>query len=101
MRIGIPPTRSLCEAAWKSPKQASSSAPTTTRRSVANFYSAAGRIWRYELEPTEDGTRVRESWDVSQDHQKRMLKLGGMPQKTEANMAKTLDRIAELTETPA
>jgi hypothetical protein len=47
------------------------------------------------------GTLVRESWDISEDHQRRMLKLGGLPKKTEANMAKTLDRIAELTETPA
>jgi uncharacterized protein YndB with AHSA1/START domain len=62
---------------------------------------AAGRIWRYELEPVDGGTRVRESWDVSQDRQRRMLKLGGLPKKTEANMAKTLDRIAELTEAPA
>jgi len=62
---------------------------------------SAGRIWRYELEPVEGGTRVRESWDISQDHQRRMLKLGGLPKKTETNMAKTLDRIAELTETPA
>ena len=62
---------------------------------------AAGRIWRYELEPVENGTRVRESWDLTEDHQRRMLKLGGLPQKTEANMAKTLQRIAELTETPA
>jgi uncharacterized protein YndB with AHSA1/START domain len=62
---------------------------------------AAGRIWRYELEPVSDGTRVRESWDISQDHQRRMLKLGGLPKKTEASMAKTLDRIAELTESPA
>src|SRR5580658_8324843 len=62
---------------------------------------AAGRIWRYELEPVEGGTKVRESWDLSQDHQRRMLKLGGLPKKTETNMAKTLDRIAELTETPA
>ncbi len=61
---------------------------------------AAGRIWRYELEPVEGGTRVRESWDISKDHQRRMLKLGGLPRKTEANMAKTLERIAELTETP-
>jgi uncharacterized protein YndB with AHSA1/START domain len=60
---------------------------------------SAGRIWRYELEPVEDGTRVRESWDVSQDHQRRLLKMSGMPKKTEQNMAKTLDRIAELTET--
>ena len=29
-----------------------------------------GRIWRYELEPVEGGTRVRESWDISQDHQR-------------------------------
>src|SRR5438105_3782836 len=28
---------------------------------------AGGRIWRYELEPVEGGTRVRESWDLSQD----------------------------------
>ncbi len=62
---------------------------------------AAGRIWRYELEPVDGGTRVRESWDISQDHQRRMLKLGGLPQKTEANMAKTLERIAVLTEAPA
>jgi Polyketide cyclase / dehydrase and lipid transport len=59
---------------------------------------AAGRIWRYELEPVPEGTRVRESWDVSQDHQRWMLKLGGLPKKTEANMAKTLERIATLTE---
>jgi uncharacterized protein YndB with AHSA1/START domain len=62
---------------------------------------AAGRIWRYELEPVPEGTRVSESWDISQDRQRRMLKLGGLPQKTEANMTKTLDRIAALTETPA
>jgi uncharacterized protein YndB with AHSA1/START domain len=62
---------------------------------------AAGRIWRYELEPVDGGTRVRESWDISQDHQRRMLKLGGLPQKTEANMAKTLARIAVLTEPSA
>ena len=26
-----------------------------------------GRIWRYELEPVEGGTRVRETWDVSRE----------------------------------
>jgi uncharacterized protein YndB with AHSA1/START domain len=62
---------------------------------------AAGRIWRYELEPVAEGTRVRESWDISQDHQRWMLRLGGLPKKTEANMAKTLDRIAALTESPS
>src|SRR5579871_6437121 len=29
-----------------------------------------GRIWRYELEPVDGGTRVRESWDISEDHQR-------------------------------
>ena len=27
----------------------------------------AGRIWRYELEPVEGGTLVRESWDITQE----------------------------------
>jgi len=62
---------------------------------------SAGRIWRYELEPIEGGTRVRESWDVSKDHQRRLLKLGGLPKKTQENMERTLERIAELTETSA
>ncbi len=53
----------------------------------------AGRIWRYELEPVEGGTLVRESWDISQDHQRALLRLGGLPDKTAANMAKTLERI--------
>jgi uncharacterized protein YndB with AHSA1/START domain len=57
----------------------------------------AGRIWRYELEPVDGGTRVRESWDISEDHQRPLLKLGGMPEKTRSSMEKTLERIEELT----
>lgn len=57
----------------------------------------AGRIWRYELEPSDDGTTlVRESWDLSQDHQKMFLKLGPVPKKTAADMSRSLDRIEEL-----
>ena len=56
----------------------------------------AGRIWRYELEPVEGGTLVRESWDISQDHQRALLKLGGLPTKTAADMARTLERIEQL-----
>lgn len=26
-----------------------------------------GRIWRYELEPLEEGTLVRETWDISHE----------------------------------
>lgn len=60
----------------------------------------AGRIWRYELEPVEGGTRVRESWDISEDHQRPILKLGGVPKKTRSDMEKTLARIEELTTQP-
>jgi hypothetical protein len=58
---------------------------------------SGGRIWRYELEPVEGGTLVRESWDVSQDHQRRFFKLGNrVADHTRDNMAKTLERIEEL-----
>jgi len=57
----------------------------------------AGRIWRYELEPVDGGTRVRESWDVSKDHQRALLKLGKLPDTTRTNMERTLARIEELT----
>lgn len=56
----------------------------------------AGRIWRYELEPVDGGTRVRESWDVSKDKQRRLLKIGPTPKQTERNMEKTLERIEEV-----
>jgi uncharacterized protein YndB with AHSA1/START domain len=55
-----------------------------------------GRIWRYELEPVEGGTRVRESWDISQDHQRSMLRKDKVADQTRANMEKTLEKIAAL-----
>ena len=58
-----------------------------------------GRIWRYELTPTEDGTLVRETWDVSKDRQRPMLKIGAMPRQAEDGMRATLARIAALVET--
>lgn len=57
-----------------------------------------GRIWRYELTPTDDGTLVRETWDVSRDRQKLMLKMGGMARQAEDGMRATLARIAALLE---
>ena len=67
--------------------------PTTFRGLVG------GRIWRYELTPTEDGTLVRESWDLSRDRQRVMLKMGSMPRQAEDGMRATLARIAALVET--
>jgi uncharacterized protein YndB with AHSA1/START domain len=55
-----------------------------------------GRIWRYELEPVEGGTLVRETWDISQEAglSKRLVARGRA--KTIENMDKTLARIEEL-----
>ena len=57
-----------------------------------------GRIWRYELEAAPEGTLVRETWDVSQDKQKRMITSGSIPGQTADGMRATLERIAELLE---
>ena len=53
-----------------------------------------GRIWRYELEPVEGGTRVRESWDIT--HEKIKFFVRPARKKTHKAMEKTLARIEEL-----
>jgi uncharacterized protein YndB with AHSA1/START domain len=53
-----------------------------------------GRIWRYELEPVDGGTKVRESWDVSKERNKWAVRAYGP--KTRKNMAATLERIEGL-----
>ena len=57
-----------------------------------------GRIWRYELEETGGGTKVTETWDITQDKQAFILKRVGVGQHTATAMSKTLDRLAEITE---
>jgi uncharacterized protein YndB with AHSA1/START domain len=54
-----------------------------------------GRVWRYELEPTEGGTLVRETWDITHDKQKFFLKRTKMPAAAKNGMRKTLDRLAQ------
>src|SRR3954471_7570837 len=55
-----------------------------------------GRIWRYELEPVDGGTLVRETWDISPEASlsKPLVVRGG--KKTSENMDKTLARIEEI-----
>jgi len=61
----------------------------------------AGRIWRYELEPQGDATLVRESWDISTDHQRVLLKLGDIySKKTRRDMELTLARLDTLVTSP-
>jgi hypothetical protein len=59
-----------------------------------------GRIWRYELEPADGGTLVRESWDVSQEKGpiKPLLRSRRPQEHTRDAMEKTLANIARLTE---
>jgi uncharacterized protein YndB with AHSA1/START domain len=55
---------------------------------------AGGRIWRYELEPVDGGTLVRESWDISQEQIKPLVRpLRG---KTRKAMTATLARIEQI-----
>lgn len=53
-----------------------------------------GRIWRYELEPVEGGTLVRESWDIRQEQQPWAVR--GLRSKAVDSMTKTLERIEQV-----
>ena len=56
----------------------------------------AGRIWRYDLEPLDEGTRVTETWDITHESPltKPLVRRGG--DDARKNMAATLARIEEL-----
>jgi uncharacterized protein YndB with AHSA1/START domain len=54
-----------------------------------------GRIWRYELEPVDGGTLVRETWDLSDDRQRFLLRRSHFPAKTRQDMARTLERLEQ------
>jgi len=56
---------------------------------------AGGRIWRYELEPAEGGTLVRESWDITHERIKALVR--PVRKRTIAAMNATLARIEEIT----
>jgi uncharacterized protein YndB with AHSA1/START domain len=61
----------------------------------------AGRIWRYELEDRGGSTLVRESWDITTDHQRALLKLGDIwSGKTRRDMELTLARLDTLVTAP-
>ncbi|HEY1828895.1 MAG TPA: SRPBCC family protein [Acidimicrobiales bacterium] len=61
-----------------------------------------GRIWRYDFEPVDGGTKVTESWDISRDKQRAIFKrIGKISQDAVTSMTKTLERLAEITEPSA
>lgn len=56
-----------------------------------------GRTWRYELEPRDDGTLVRETWDPSTEAApSRALIRRALPDRTRQNMERTLERIEQV-----
>jgi uncharacterized protein YndB with AHSA1/START domain len=55
---------------------------------------AGGRIWRYELEPVDGGTLVRESWDITHEVWKQLVRPARA--RTRTAMAATLERIEQL-----
>ncbi|MFN2538481.1 MAG: SRPBCC family protein [Mycobacteriales bacterium] len=57
---------------------------------------AGGRIWRYELEPVEGGTKVTESWDISQESPVTKPMVRRAANATRRNMTRTLERIEEV-----
>ncbi len=53
-----------------------------------------GRIWRYELQPTDGGTMVTETWDISSEAlPARALVRATMAGSTRVSMERTLARI--------
>jgi uncharacterized protein YndB with AHSA1/START domain len=52
-----------------------------------------GRIWRYELEPVDGGTRVRETWDIRRE--RFPLPLLAARSATRRAMTRTLERLEE------
>jgi uncharacterized protein YndB with AHSA1/START domain len=61
----------------------------------------ARNVWRYELEPVDGGTRVRETFDYTNGRGQLFLRLTATPRKNRQAIEKTLERLAELCESPS
>jgi len=59
-----------------------------------------GRVWRYELEPVDGGTRVRETWDISREALRFALRYVAAS-RTRQDMAKSLERLDQLATSAA
>lgn len=94
MKLGVPYSMSNTVIEFEPDKRIAWQ--TTLSGPLGRF--VGGRIWRYELDENAGGTRVRETWDITQDKQRFMLAMGPMGKQTAQAMTKTLGRLAELTE---
>ena len=90
MRMGLPYAMESRVVEFDEPKRIAWQTTGPTR--IGRHFG--GRIWRYELEPVEDGTLVRETWDISQESPfTRPLIRRLAPAATAKNMEATLERI--------
>jgi uncharacterized protein YndB with AHSA1/START domain len=55
-------------------------------------------VWRYELEPTDAGTNVTETFDWTNARSRKLIEVMGYPKKNLAAMEATLERLASVTE---
>ena len=58
-----------------------------------------GRIWRYELEPVEGGTKVTETWDISKESLRFVLRYIAL-EGTRKAMEKSLEKLEALVTSP-
>jgi uncharacterized protein YndB with AHSA1/START domain len=54
-----------------------------------------GRVWRYELEPVEHGTKVTETWDISEERTKILVRFLAT-KSTRKAMSKSLEQLDSL-----
>jgi len=92
MKMGIPYAMESRVIEFDEPKRIAWQTTGPTR--VGRHFG--GRVWRYELEAVEGGTRVRESWDITEESlvTKRAARAAGP--KTAKGMEATLERIDHL-----
>jgi uncharacterized protein YndB with AHSA1/START domain len=55
-------------------------------------------VWRYELEPSDAGTTVTETFDWSKARSRKLIELMGYPKKNLKSMEDTLARLASVVE---
>ena len=64
MRLGVPYS-TVSEVVEYEPDRRIAWQTYSTIKWLARF--GGGRIWRYELEPVDGGTLVRETWDITHE----------------------------------
>jgi uncharacterized protein YndB with AHSA1/START domain len=92
MKMGVPYAMESTVIEFDEPRLIAwqTTGPTRLGRMVG------GRIWRYRLEAVEGGTKVTESWDISQESVLTRPMVRPAAKKTAENMAATLERIEQV-----